>query len=180
MEKQRWPLAEAEGVAQALVELLAPACERIQIAGSTRRRKATVGDIELLCIPLPLEGALFYHDSLDQLLRDRLMPEGVLVPSINKKGSQTYGRLNKLLLHTASQIGVDIFSATPENWGMALLVRTGPAEFNIRAMSRFRELGMRGHAYGGVDTPTGHVSCPDEETVFRLLGWPPIPPEERT
>ncbi len=180
MEKRRFPLAQAEGVARELAELLTPACERIQIAGSLRRRKATVGDIELLCIPRPLENHLFYRDALDQLLRGRLMPEGVLTPRINQKGSHTYGPLNKLLLHVGSGTPVDVFSAGLENWGMALLVRTGSAEFNIRVMSRFRELGMRGHAYGGVHTPTGYVACPDEDTVFRLLGWPFMPPEERT
>ena len=63
---------------------------------------------------------------------------------------------------------------------MSLVVRTGPKDFNVRMMSRFRELEMRGHAYGGVTDRNGNdVECPDEATVFGLLGWPWIPPEER-
>ena len=49
-----------------------------------------------------------------------------------------------------------------------------------RMMARFLELGMKGHAYGGVtDSQGNEVDCPDEATVFRLLGWPWIPPEQR-
>ena len=48
-------------------------------------------------------------------------------------------------------------------------------------MARFRELGMRGHAYGGVTDQDGNeIECPDEETVFRLLGWSWMPPERRS
>jgi len=47
-------------------------------------------------------------------------------------------------------------------------------------MSRFRELGMQGHAYGGISAADGkEISCPDEETVFQYLGWRYVPPEER-
>ena len=49
--KTRFDLRIAEPVAERLVEQLRPYCERIQIAGSIRRRKWAVGDIELLCIP---------------------------------------------------------------------------------------------------------------------------------
>ena len=39
---RRWPLADALRVADDLKALLAPACERIEIAGSVRRRKPDV------------------------------------------------------------------------------------------------------------------------------------------
>ena len=57
----------------------------------------------------------------------------------------------------------------------------GPWKNDYRPlMARFLELGMKGHAYGGVtDSQGNEVDCPDEATVFRLLGWPWIPPEER-
>ena len=50
-DKSRWPLKEALIVAETLREVLALRCERVDIAGSIRRRKDTVGDIELLYIP---------------------------------------------------------------------------------------------------------------------------------
>ena len=51
MTKTRVPLARAQVVAAEVVALLAPACERIEIAGSVRREKTDVGDIEIVCTP---------------------------------------------------------------------------------------------------------------------------------
>lgn len=50
-DKQRWPLKEALIIAETLANVLELRCERILIAGSIRRRKPEVGDIELLYIP---------------------------------------------------------------------------------------------------------------------------------
>ncbi len=47
----RRPLAEGEAIASALVADLEPYCARIQVAGSIRRRKEMVGDIEIVAIP---------------------------------------------------------------------------------------------------------------------------------
>jgi len=164
-------LEKARAIAAELKELLAPACNRIEIAGSIRRQKPDVGDIELLVIPRA--------DYLDKMLND-LMVQNILAMRLNKRGSRTYGPKNKLMVHPPSGMGVDIFSSTEENWGMALFVRTGPKEWNIKAMSRFRQLGMQGHAYGGVTLPNGITfACPTEVIVFNLLGWPYTPPEKR-
>ena len=50
-EGPRIPRARALMLAQGLIETLRPHCERIEIAGSLRRGKPDVGDIELVCIP---------------------------------------------------------------------------------------------------------------------------------
>jgi len=148
------------------------------VAGSVRRRKPEVNDIELLCIPR-LGGLIGEVDLLDQTLID-LMHGEILGYRLNKRGRATYGTKNKLMVHIPSGAAVDIFSTTWDCWGMALFVRTGPREWNIKAMSRFRELGMQGHAYGGVTDAKGNeLGCPDEETVFQHLGWAYVPPERR-
>ncbi len=187
---QRWPLADAQFVAEGLVRLLEPACERIAIAGSIRRRKPDVGDIELLCVPTYREmrdlwGPYGRQDMLTTRVQE-LMHKGILqCRPAGKSKSYTFGPQNKLMVHCASGIPVDIFSTTQANWGMALLVRTGPAEFNIRVMARLKALGHRGHAYGGITLHAAdparaqELACPDEETVFRTLGWPYIEPERR-
>ena len=72
------------------------------------------------------------------------------------------------MVHVPSGIPIDVFSTSAQNWGMSAVVRTGPKEFNIRLMQRFRQLGMTGHAYGGVTGRDGIIECPDEETVFRI------------
>jgi DNA polymerase/3'-5' exonuclease PolX len=55
----RIPLARAVSIAETTQAALAPHCERIAIAGSVRRRKAFVGDLELVCIPRQLATGLF-------------------------------------------------------------------------------------------------------------------------
>lgn len=49
---QRYPAPEARAAANRLIPLLADACERIEIAGSLRRGRAEVGDIELVALPV--------------------------------------------------------------------------------------------------------------------------------
>ena len=186
LEKRRWPIEEAEPVATSLVKLLSPYCQAIVIAGSIRRRKAQVGDIELLCvsrvtIPQDMFGGLATSQhTLDVALEDMTREGDLLQRRLNKAGRPTFGPSNKLLIHVPTGIPVDVFSASKRNWGMAMVLRTGPREFNVRMMTRFLELGMKGHAYGGVTDRNGNeVSCQNEHEVFRILGWEYLSPEDR-
>ena len=184
---ERYGLASAKEVTDQLVRLLAPHCERIAVAGSIRRKRPDVKDIELLCASKVTSTADLFGRavtswySLNKKL-DALVADGsVLKKRANKSGRYSYGEHNKLLVHVPSGIPVDVFSSSTNNWGMSLVVRTGSKDFNVRMMARFRELGMRGHAYGGVTDQEGNeIECPDEETVFRLLGWSWMPPERRS
>ena len=100
---------------------------------------------------------------------------------LNKQGFKTYGKLNKLLVHCESGIPVDIFSTTGEKWATALVVRTGPKESNIRICMEARKLGVKFNAYGsGFSCPDGSKKvCHSEEDVFKTVGLPCQPPEER-
>ena len=177
-----------------ILPFLSPLCERIEVAGSVRRQKPRVKDIEILAVPKVDKSFNLFGEVADQsdLLLNTLKSEvehgDVWAKRPSVTGRYSFGRQNKLLVHQPSGIPVDIFTTTMENWGMAMVVRTGPTQFNITMMSRFRELRMRGHAYGGVTKLGPHGSegsereriiCPDEETVFRLLGWNWIHPTQR-
>lgn len=52
-------LAQALAIAEKVKALLAPHCERIEIAGSIRRKKPDVKDIEIVAIPKPFDTGLF-------------------------------------------------------------------------------------------------------------------------
>ena len=186
MDKQRWPLVEAEALGDAMITLLAPVCERIVVAGSVRRRKPMVGDLELLAIPrygAPLLDMFSRAMAPLDLLTgevDYLIAKGLFTKRLSSAGHAAYGPLNKLLVHVPTGIPVDLFTTEARYWGMALVVRTGPAEFNMRLMARYKSFGAAGHAYAGVTDERGtERDCPDEETVFALAGWNWIPPERR-
>ena len=128
--KRRFPLALAEVTAQSLVDLLAPACQRIEVAGSIRRGRPDVGDVELLCVPrFEVRSDLFGQPVERVSLMDRrcreLVRSGHLDYRPNKAGALTFGPMNKLMLHQGTGIPLDLFTATAENWGMFLFVRTG-------------------------------------------------------
>jgi DNA polymerase (family 10) len=168
-------LRRAQLIAEELKSLLAPECQRITIAGSIRRRKPAVGDIELLVIPKYVDGV----DQLDEEIK-KLMAEGLLGYRQNVRGSIAYGQKNKLLVHLPSGIGVDVFSTTEDCWWVSLVVRTGGEVTNKRiAMAAIRK-GWHLMAYGrGFSTPRGDVVCRSEEEVFRAVGFPYPAPWER-
>ena len=169
-------LEKAKKIARELVVMLAPVCERIEIAGSIRRRKPEVGDIELLVIPK-------YDGMVDQLDRELggLMLQQILGHRRNKLGNITYGPQNKLLFHKPSGIGVDIFSTTVACWPVALVVRTGGKSTNQEISTRAIERGMRFHAYGPGFTRADNTElvCSSEEGVFRAVGLRYLEPWER-
>lgn len=168
-------LQKARAIAEELLELLRPACERVEIAGSIRRRRQDCGDVELLCIP-KFDGLI---DLLDQKLK-WLIGIHSLEYRHNKKGSITYGPKNKLLSHADSGIGVDIFSTDERCWPVALVVRTGPKESNIAIATAAQRRGWHLEAYGpGFDTPEGLIRCKSERDVFELVGLPYKEPWER-
>lgn len=173
--KAKIALERAEKVAEELKRLLEPACERITIAGSIRRRKPEVGDIELLVIPRYVAG-------VDQLDREigLLFVQRILGFRLNKKGSKVYGPKNKLLLHQESGIGVDIFSTDEECWPISLVVRTGGETTNKRiAMAAIRK-GWHLKAYGsGFSTPEGDIVCKSERDVFEMVNLRYLDPRER-
>ncbi len=120
-------------VAEALVEHLRPVCTRIEIAGSIRRLKPEVKDIEIVCIPdltitpkrAPLEFGKpippSYKTELDQLIAQ--MGDDV---SLDLNGD----RMKKLFLRYAG-IKCDLFiNLPPAEWGVQLAIRTGSADFS--------------------------------------------------
>ena len=170
--KTKLPLNEAEEIARKYLELLAPQCARIKIAGSIRRRKPEVGDIEIVAEPLPimdLFGASNGHSGLTLPL-----------PAIIK--GQRY---KKYFLPEG--INLDLFIVLPPaEWGVIFALRTGGAEFSRRLVTAKRHGGYLPSCYivrdGAVRRrDSGEVvPTPEERDFFALLGLDFIPPQERS
>lgn len=167
--KRRRPFSEALAVAEDLVSLLAPSCERIAIAGSLRRRKPEVGDIELVAIPrarYDLFGEKIGYDD----------PTQGLDAVFTKRGE-------KYKQFTWQGMTVDLFLTTPLQWGIILAIRTGPGDFSRKLVTPrlyggFLPPGFRCEG-GWLWREEQRLGTPEEEDVFRLLGLAYIPPEQR-
>jgi len=167
---------------------LAPACERIEIAGSVRRRKPEVHDIELVAISKPRRPAFGDPpssngaDALTALLED--MIQKYRIAKLDRGGRwgprykcfKVYSEGTVLLPLT-----IDLFIVQPPaQWGSIYSLRTGPSEFNHAIILRGNRMGIE-HFQGGLRRrATGKpIDTPEEEDYFHALGLAWIPPQER-
>ena len=188
MSETRYSWERARMIAAEIVNALRPACERIQIAGSIRREKPDVGDIEILYIPVmqeepdPVDLFRSITVSLADGRIEGMERAGTLEKRLNAKGLQTYGPKNKLMRHVASGIPVDLFAATRENWYNYLVCRTGPADLNARICMAAQRRGWKWNPYGeGFSDPDGNVRKMDSESaVFAFVGMPNLEPSRRS
>lgn len=185
-DKVKHPRAAAIPVARELCAALTPFCERIMVCGSLRRRKQFVGDVEILFVP-KLETRpedLFSTKAFDLAEQEieRLLKVRAIEKRLNVNSSPTWGPQNKYAIHTASRIPVDLFSTTAERWWMAVVIRTGPADFNPRLAVAAKQRGLNLHAYGEYTRIADGepVHCESERHVFELVGWDYVEPWLRT
>lgn len=185
--KTKYPRAVALEVVRGLMPYLQPACEegRFIIAGSLRRRKLEVGDIEILYIPRVAEvPADFFStelvDLVDKVL-EQLLAKGVIEKRTNVKGSAVWGEKNKSARHIATGIPIDFFEANQRNWFNYLVCRTGNAASNIAICEAARAKGWRWNPYGpGFTVEEGKVwPVISEQQVFERVGLKYLEPWER-
>jgi len=187
MSEKRYSEAEAWAVARPLALALEQVCERVEIAGSLRRRRPNVGDIELLFIPRCVEVKSGLFDTALESQADRLiegwLKEGLLAKRPSKVGVFTWGEKNKLAVHVPSGIPVDLFSTTQLNWWNSLVCRTGGKTSNLQITNGALRRGWSFEAYGSgfhrVNDETERYDTTSEEDVFRFVGLPYVPPERR-
>jgi hypothetical protein len=107
VSKTQRPLPDAERIAAAIVADLAPFCARIQVAGSVRRHKEVVGDIELVAIPHYAPAGLF-GDGTANLLWEHLHASDAYRFT---KGDHAPGRYYQLALSAHPGLQFNLFLA---------------------------------------------------------------------
>jgi DNA polymerase/3'-5' exonuclease PolX len=142
--KTRVPLALAERIAAEARAQLAPTRRRIEIAGSIRRRRRDVGDIELVALPImeptqrDLFGAVVGERDLLHDLCERLLAEGLLSHRLDTNGRSAFGPWFKRVVYhgVAGTLPLDLFAVVPPaQFGAPLAVRTGPAGCSHRLVT---------------------------------------------
>ncbi len=187
-EKPKFPRAVALQVARELCAALTPACDRIIVAGSLRRRKQSVGDVEIVFVSktgmLPRPGDMFANDrvSLAVAAIEKLCADGILAKRLNKLDSAMWGESNKLAVHVATGVPVDLFATTGANFWNYLVCRTGSADHNVKIASRAQDRGWKWNPYGRgfLNLRTGEIHpIASEQELFAFLGLPYVEPHER-
>ena len=129
----------AKHFAGELIAGLNESCLRIEVAGSVRREKPEVKDLELGCIPKP--GAPrpeFGQKPFPSWLEHGLhaLQEAEVLGSRIKDGP----KYKQIIINTGGMAGdlfkLDLFIVRPETWGVQFAIRTGPAEFSHKLVTR--------------------------------------------
>lgn len=156
---------EALKIAKEVKDQLAPHCLRIEIAGSIRRKKPEVKDIEIVAIPKPYDTGLF---------------ESGIATIVNKwqkvKGDLPSKYTQRILPHG---IKLDLFLAERGNWGLIFAIRTGSAEYSHKVLAT--EWVKRGYKSEGGYLYAGgkQINVLEEEDLFKRIGLPFVEPELR-
>lgn len=189
-DKPKFPRADALAVARELCAALKPVTEKLIVAGSLRRGRLEVGDVEICYIariepradPLDLLQNPVRTNLVDELLGEWLRA-GRLQLRLKENGQNIgWGAENKYAIHTASGIPVDFFAGNSENWWTLLVCRTGSAENNTRICNAAIERGLKWNPYRGFeDRASGKIifTPRSEQAVFQRVGLPWLEPAQR-
>ena len=160
---RRVPIATALPVAERIVDELAalPDVEQVAYAGSLRRFREDIGDVDVLVAsddPGPAHRTLLELDDVERTL-----------------GSGE----TKTSVVTRDGVQVDLRVVPPASFGAALLYFTGSKAHNIRLRQRAIERGWSLNEYALADADDEVVAAATEEAVYTALELPWFPPELR-
>ena len=163
---QRILWADADALVQALREHLSgcPQIEQLEFAGSYRRGKDTVGDLDILVVSAAVEQVMDRLGSFPQLA-------DVIV-----RGD------TKMSIRTEQHVQVDLRVVPAESFGAALQYFTGSKEHNVVVRGRAKDQGLKINEYGVYRVHDGQderIAGRTEAEVYATIGLPEFPPELR-
>lgn len=157
-------LTEAQKIVTPIKTTVEPLCELIEVAGSIRRQKPTVHDIDFVVVAKNDGDWLKMSEKLKQL-----------------KAKPNCSGNSVIKAYVPCQDGffqVDFYRAQPSTFGILLLVRTGSAEHNMWLAGHAFSKGMRLKYSEGLIKDGVAVAGENEQGVFEALGLPyPLPSE---
>jgi DNA polymerase (family 10) len=159
----RLPLGRAWPAAQELLAYLrqVPGVLRAEVAGSLRRMRSTIGDVDLIASaqdPHPVMEAFIGHP--DVL---RVVSQGDVKSSVE----------------FTHRLRAQLWVQPPERYGTALVYATGSKDHNVRLRELALDKGLSLSDKSFLKQDGSEILCSLEEQVYTTLGLPWIPPELR-
>lgn len=191
-------LLKAKRLADRVFEILQPHCVIINIAGSIRREKAEVKDIEIVCIPKLQPSGLFGDESVI----DKGFVEAVESFTGKVAKGAIGGRYMKIILK-GTDMALDLFMPVANDYYRQLAIRTGSADFSQKVIATgwvrkgwigIKDIGLRKQVdctnlrKPGAKTDVWVCNKPDaelppvwesEEDFFNWIGVKYLPPKYR-
>ncbi len=162
----RSPLGVVYPLAHAMLRQLmrVDGVQRASVAGSLRRMRETIGDVDLLV-------------SAEAKRAESIMDAFNALPSVAEVTARGPTK-SSVRLHTGQQ--VDLRVIQPRHWGAALQYFTGSKDHNVRLREIALKKGYSLNEYSLTRVKDGRdVFCREETEVYERLGLPFIPPELR-
>ena len=160
----RRPLPAALRVAGPVLDFLRslPEVDRAEIAGSVRRGKDLVGDLDFVVAsdaPLAVTQAIVGHSLVREVIASGPTKTSFMLPG---------------------DLQADVRIVEPEKFGALLHHFTGSADHNVAMRARAKAQGLTISEYGVASVETGEVvACETETDIFAAVGLPFIEPELR-
>lgn len=175
---------KAYPIARDLAKQLAPYCERIEIAGGVRRKKAEPHDIELVAIAKvePIYD-MFGYEVGERNLLDEALEEMVAAGQL-VKGRTQGPRFKQFQVYG---VDLDLFIVKhPAQWGVIFAIRTGPAHYShwlVTQRSKGGPLPDDAHVRDGAvwcgDDINNPLPMDSEDSFFAFLDIPMPAPQDR-
>jgi DNA polymerase (family 10) len=163
-EPRRTLLGKALPALQAVVSVLSehPACDRVSLAGSARRYKETVRDLDIIATASDPAALIDYFTKLDWVVE------------VAAKGD------TKATVVSADGFRFDLRVVPPESYGNLLQHFTGSKQHNVALRERAVRKKLSISEYGVLDTESDETfTTTDEEELYSFLGYQFIPAELR-
>jgi DNA polymerase/3'-5' exonuclease PolX len=158
-------LREAQEIADQIKNTVAVHCNKIEVAGSIRRQRVKVHDIDFVVVAKSDVEWLKISEELKHLKA--------------KPSCQGNSVTKALLPCEGGLFQVDFYRAKPSTFGIHLLVRTGSAEHNMWLAGYAISKGIRLKYSEGLIKEEKVIAGEDEKAVFEALGLPYPAPNER-
>ena len=160
----RFLLGEVLPIIQGIIRYMedCPDARRVEVAGSARRRKETVGDLDVL-VSSRIPGLVTEHFvSMPPIVR--ILGEGA----------------TKSTVVLENMLQIDLRVIPPESYGAALQYFTGSKEHNVKLRTIGVKTGFKLNEYGLFRREDDElVEAEDEEKIYNALGMDWMPPELR-